>query len=103
MSSDQMVRMASTGLTGRFPITSARGKSCVFLLYDYNFNAILVSPIKDHKKESLISGLYECLGILKNAGIQPVLLHLDNGVSKDMVSHIQGKEITYQLASPGDH
>ena len=47
---DQMAGTVSTDITGRFPITSARGNAYVFVMYDYDSNAILASPIKDRTK-----------------------------------------------------
>ena len=50
-----------------------------------------------------MSVLDECLGTLREAGIKPVLLHLDNEISNNMIRRIRNKEMTYQLASPGDY
>ena len=103
LSANHMMGVASTDLTGRFPITSVQGIAYLFVMYDYDSNTILAAPIRNRTKGSLIAGLNQCLATLKKAGIKPVLLKLDNEVSKDMVAHIEAENMTYQLASPGDH
>ena len=103
LSTDQMVGVASTDLKGRFPITSAQDNAYVFGMHDYDSRAIMDAPIKNRKKESLIADLDQCLDTLRKVVIKPVLLRLDNEVSKDMISHIMEDNMTYQLASPGNH
>ena len=39
-------RQISTDLTGKFPATSNRGNTYIFLLYEYNINIIMVRPMK---------------------------------------------------------
>ena len=41
-------------LTGRFPVTSGRGNKYVFVLYDYDYNAILVDPMKSRTGTEII-------------------------------------------------
>ena len=44
----------ATDLTGRFPVTSDRGKKYLFILYEYDSNYILVRPMKNRTdKESV--------------------------------------------------
>ena len=50
ISANQMVGKASTNITGQFPITSTWGNAYVFVVYEYDPNAIMASPIKDRTK-----------------------------------------------------
>jgi hypothetical protein len=92
----------STDLPGRFPITSARGQAYVFVMYDYDSNSILVAvPIENRRKESLIQGYRDCLIDLTRAGITitPILHHLDNEISKDMIAdEIEERAMDCQIA-----
>ena len=46
----------STDLPGRFPITSGQGNAYIFIMHDYDSNAILAHPIQNRSKEMLIVG-----------------------------------------------
>jgi hypothetical protein len=48
--------MIATDLTGRFPFTSSRGMTYPFVLYDYDSNAILASPIKSRNAADIVDG-----------------------------------------------
>ena len=48
---DTLQGMISTDITGSFPITSARVHKYIFVLYDYDSNAILSEPIYSRKKD----------------------------------------------------
>ena len=63
--------MILTDQTGGFPITSRKGNKYVMVLYDYDTNANLETPIKNLTKEHLVAGYNELYDILKHAGIQP--------------------------------
>jgi hypothetical protein len=63
--------MISTDLTGRFPFTSSRGMTYLFVLYDYDSNAILPCPIKSRRAADIVSGYDFCYQRLANAGINP--------------------------------
>ena len=41
----------ATGLTGRFPVTSNRGNTYLFIIYEYDSNIILVRPIKNRAEK----------------------------------------------------
>ena len=53
---DKLNVMISTDQPGRFPFTSTHGMNYIFLLYNHDFNAILVHPIKSRQAEHLIEG-----------------------------------------------
>ena len=44
----------ATDQTGRFPTTSRRGSTYVFILYCYDSNAILAEPIKSRSQHEIL-------------------------------------------------
>ncbi len=92
-----------TDLPGRFPFISSRGNNYIFVLYDYDSNAILATPIKSRQTQHLIQGYDFCYNLLKKAGIIPTLQRLDNEVSKELIASIESKHVEYQLANAHDH
>ena len=53
---DKLNAMISTDQPGHFPFTFTCGMNYIFLLYDHDFNSILVHPIKSRQAEHLIEG-----------------------------------------------
>ena len=47
--------VAYTDLTGHFPYTSSRGNQYVMVAYHYDANAILVQPVKNRNKQTLVN------------------------------------------------
>ena len=41
-------------LTGKFPIKSIHGMTTMFIMYDWTSNAILATPIKEAKAETIV-------------------------------------------------
>ena len=95
--------MIYTDLPVRFPFTSSRGHKYLFVLYDYDLNAILAEPIKSQSAEELVRGYTICYNKLINVGVISILQRLDNEASKELIAAIQKNNIAYQLASPGNH
>jgi hypothetical protein len=75
----------------RFPFVSSRGHNYIFILYDYDSNAILAEPIKSRQTEHLIQGYEACYKRLTRAGITPILQRLDNEISKELIHCIERK------------
>jgi hypothetical protein len=92
--------MISSALTGRFPYTSSRGMTYLFILYDYDSTAIIASPIKLRNAEDIVAGYEFCYRQLSAAGIIPILQRLNNEASTTLIKAITTKNLQYQLASP---
>jgi hypothetical protein len=75
----------------------------LFILYDYDSNAILASPIKSRSAEDIVVGYEFCYRQLRAAGISPMLQRLDNEASTTLIHAITTKNLQYQLASPHNH
>ena len=95
--------LISTDLAGRFPFQSFKGNNYVFLLYDYDSNAILVYPIKSRKAADILVGYERCYQRLVDAGITPVLQRLDNEISTVLINSIKKKRLKYQVVTANDH
>ena len=59
--------------------------------------------MKSRKGSDMVKAFDEYYQQLKNAGITPILQHLDNEVSNELITTIQEKKLQYQLAFPHDH
>ena len=100
---EELKGIISSDLPGRFPFISSRGMNYIFILYDFDSNAILAEPIKSRQTEHLIEGYEACYKQLKDAGITPILQRLDNEVSAELITAITEKNLKYQLANAHDH
>ena len=100
---DELKGSIATDLAGVFPVMSNRGMKYIFILYDYDTNVILASPMRSRKGEEIVRAYEECYKKLKDAGVTPVLQYLDNEVSQLLIDSIKNKQLSYQLASPNDH
>ena len=74
---EQLKGMIFTDLQGRFPFTSSRGHKYIFVLYDYDSNAILAETIKIEAQTNL-SVVTQC--VTTNFSM-PVLFQQVNYVS----------------------
>ena len=92
-----------TDQTGQFPVQSETGNKYVFVLYDYNSNAILAEPIKNRKGQSLIDAFIKLTNILISKGLQPKFQILDNEASFVLKQTINKQQIKFQLAPPNIH
>ena len=92
-----------TDLTGRFPHQSSRGNNYIFVLYDYDSNAILATAIKTRSGTSILNAYKELHGILASRGLKPKLQRLDNEASTALKQYISEQDITYQLTPAHMH
>ena len=92
-----------TDQTGRFPVQSSKGNNYVFVLYDFDSNAILTEPIKNRKGASLIHAFNKLTDILISKGFNPKFQVLDNEASQELKTAINAKKIQFQLAPPHIH
>ena len=55
-------------LTGKFPITSMDGMQAIFIMYDWTTNAILATPMKDAKSETIVECFKQNITYLSKRG-----------------------------------
>jgi len=90
-------------LTGRFPVTSSQGNSYIVVVYDYDSNGILVTPLKNRHAESILSAYQLLHACLCAAGLRPQLQRLDNEASAALQDYLTAEQVDYQLVLPHIH
>jgi hypothetical protein len=90
-------------ITGRFPVQSSRGHKYIFVLYDYDSNAILVEPIKSRAADELLRAFTTLHTRLLQAGRSPSMYFLDNEASTLLKEQLRKLKIQYQLVPPHMH
>jgi len=63
----------ATDPCGSYPTMFSRGMKYIFVLYDYDSNAILAAPMKPWKGSDMVKAFDECYQQLKNTEITPIL------------------------------
>ena len=64
--------------TGRFPVTSNRGKQYVLIMYSENGNYIKPITMKDRTKQSYLAAYRQGLQYFERRGLKPTFQRLDN-------------------------
>ena len=89
---------AYTDLTGRFPFQSSRGNNYLFILYDYDGNAILAEPIKNRQAATIKNAWLKLHSKLKLSGNKPKLYIMDNECSSDLKKHCKMRPVNSSLS-----
>ena len=71
-------------LTGAFPFTSTRGHKYIYLMYDYNANAILVQPLKTRQASEITAAWTNLHTRLTKHGHVVKHFILDNEISSNI-------------------
>ena len=85
-----------TNLTVWFPVTSNRGNTFLFSIYDHNRNILLVyimKAITDKEFFRIFQALHDPLN---TQGLKPSYTHLKNESSPDLHNILKDKVINYQ-------
>jgi hypothetical protein len=89
--------------TGRFPIQSSRGYQYVFILYEYDSNAILSKPLKCRQAMDITTTWTELHHELRANMFSPTLHILDNECSQVMKQAFAKHSVNFQLVPPHVH
>jgi hypothetical protein len=73
------------------------------VLYDYDSNAILEKPIKDHTAPELLKAFQLMEQELLARGLKPKVMKLDNEASKLLKDYLYHQDIIFHLAPPYSH
>ena len=68
-------------LTGRFPVQSSQGNKYIFVLYDYDSNAIMVEALKTRAASEILRAFKNIYERITITGRRPQLHVLDNEAS----------------------
>ena len=80
--------------TGKFPVPSYNGNRYVMIIYVYDANAILVRPMENRKKETMVNTFTDVYNFLKRRKLAPKLHIMDNECSKVLLDYIKGNNQT---------
>ena len=90
-------------LTGKFPYQSSRGHQYIFIMYDYDANAIVSHPIKTRQASEITEAWEICHRKLCKNGNTIKAHIMDNEDSEDIKTTMAEYNIAYQLAPPHQH
>ena len=74
-----------------------------FVLYDWTTNAILATPMKDAKDESMIKALKKNIEYLGESDFKPSFNIIDIVASKAIRAHLKKEKVGIQLVEPHNH
>ena len=72
-------------------------------IYAYDPNAILIEPLPDRSKESIVQDYKKIIQNLMKRGFNSRLQRIDNEVSKLLQYNMDKQQIQWQLVPPGNH
>jgi hypothetical protein len=92
-----------TDQTGKFPILSSRDNKYLFVLYNYDSNAIMAEPIKPRTQGELTRAYKKLFDQLEKRGLRPQVQLLDNECSQSMKDLMAELNLQWQLTPAGIH
>ena len=95
--------MTNGDLMVAFPYPSSRGSKYLYLLYDYDSNAILVQPLKTRQAHEIKQAWETLTKRLTKHGHVRRHFVLDNECSQDLQQAIKKKQMDFQLVPPHVH
>eukprot|EP00978_Attheya_sp_CCMP212_P037913 scaffold182980_cov35-Attheya_sp.AAC.1 len=66
-------------------------------MYDWTTNAILATPIKDAKADTIVDNFKQHIEYLKKRGFKPVFNIIDNVATKAVKAYLETEDIQMQL------
>ena len=90
-------------LTGSFPFMSYDGSVCFFVLYHYESNAILATPIAGLDDVSIFEAYKKYFEELTQKGYKPKLNVMDNQATKHIKKYLTEQECKLQVVEPHNH
>ena len=87
-------------MTGNFPFTSLNGSVCHFIMYHYESNSILATPIEYLTDITVFNAYKEQFIMLEEKGFKPKLNIMDNQATKHIKKFLTENECRLQLVEP---
>ena len=84
--------------TSDFPYRSLDGNVCFFVMYHYETNAILASPIPGLNSATILTAY-----TLVSKGFTPKLNVMDNQATKVIKAYLTTQQVSLQLVEPHNH
>ena len=101
--SQEQLEKSYSGQIGRFPVRSARGNQCVFVLYNYDTNIIHTRVIEDKQSQKNVDAWTEIHNLLKMYGHESKVHILDNECSFLMKATLKNHNVKYKFVLPYTH
>ena len=92
-----------TNLTGGYPRQLSRGHNYIFILYNYDINAIMSKPLKDCQVESIIETWKAGHVRLTKNGHTTSNYVLDNECSVDLKAALLSEGVNFELVLSHQH
>jgi hypothetical protein len=89
--------------TGSFPFMSFNGSICFFVLYHYESNEILASPIASLEDFSIFKTYKQYFEELTQKGCNPKLNIMDNQATKHIKKFLTENDCKLQIIEPHNH
>ena len=90
-------------LTGNFPFVSFDGSVCFLVVYHYEANAILATPISALDDKSIFNAYKKTFDELTQKGFKPKLNVMDNQATRYIKTFLTEQECELQLVEPHNH
>ncbi len=90
-------------LTGNFPFVSFNGSVCFLVMYHYEANAILATPVAGLDDLSIFNAYKLNFEQLAQKGFKPKLKVMDNQAMKHIKQFLTVEECKLQLIEPHNH
>jgi hypothetical protein len=90
-------------LTGSFPFVSLEGSICFFVIYHYESNCILASPIKGMDDKTIFEVYKKYFEELTSKGFKTKLNIMDNQATKHTKQYLSENDCKLQLLEPHNH
>ncbi len=100
---DKMSGIVYHDLTGSFPFISLDGSVCFFILYHYELNCILATPISGLDNKTIFEAFKKYFDELPAKGFKPKLNIMDNQATKHIKQFLSENACKLQLVKPHNH
>ena len=100
---DKVTSVIYNDLKGNFPFMSLDGSVCFFVMYHYETNAILATPIANLDNKSIFKAYKAHFEMLEAKGYKPRVNVMDNQATKYIKQFLIKKECKLQLVKPHNH
>ena len=95
--------MAQGDFTGRFPFKSSRGNEYIYIVYDYDSNAILAEPITNRQAKTITEALLKIYKRISKNGHGYNHFVLDNKISEELKRAYEKYDIAFVCITPYIH
>jgi hypothetical protein len=89
--------------TGKFPFMLLKGNVCFFIMYHYETNTILATPILGLDSTSILKAYKKNFEYLEQKGYKPKLNVMDNQATKVIKAYLTPQQVSLQFVEPHNH